>query len=87
MPRALLLLALFASQAAPAHAGTERVSVAVSLQVVPSCAAKAEGPTQRRNPPALECAAEPAQSAYQAGFYWSELGTYTVYDGNVEMYD
>lgn len=32
-------------------------------------------------------AAEPAQSAYQAGFYWSELGTYTVYDGNVEMYD
>lgn len=30
-------------------------------------------------------AAEPA--AYSASFYWSELGTYTVYDGNVEMYD
>ena len=88
MPRALLFLGLVASQAAPVHAGRERANIAVSLQVVPSCAAKVERSAGRNGSPALKCSTEPARSrsaqtpppAYTVHTYRSAANTVVSYE-------
>jgi hypothetical protein len=86
--RMLSLACLLALVAAPAHAATERASIAVSLRVLPSCAARTAKPLERKGPQPLECVTTPAhgqarfkeQPAYAMRTYRSAAGTVVSYD-------
>jgi len=83
-----LPLCIIAMLAAPAHAGTERASVAVSLRVLPSCVAQTKEVANHGLPAPLQCSTQPLQNDSRAApqpFY--TVRAYRSADGTVVSYD